>query len=246
MLAKLKTMLGALPKKYTYALLLLAAVLNPVFNHAGATVLRYFPNGNPLTLESIVYGAAAAVLLITLVIWFTCFHAVMTSDKLVCLFGRLIPALSLLLSMTLRFVPRFTEQARKIIAAQRCMGRTRSVRGSVTILSILVTWALENAVGTADSMKCRGHGLPGRTSFTLYRFYRRDRLALLWLVCCGAYILAGWLSGALHWQYYPTLALTVSGPYAGSVFFVQLLLCLTPFYPALAAVRRRCGREGTA
>ena len=37
-------------------MLLLAAVANPAFNHEGATILCYLPTGNPLTLESILYG----------------------------------------------------------------------------------------------------------------------------------------------------------------------------------------------
>ena len=41
--------------------LLIAAIANPAFNHEGATILTYLPSGNPLTLESILYGAAAAV-----------------------------------------------------------------------------------------------------------------------------------------------------------------------------------------
>ena len=36
-------------------MLLLFAVMNPVFNHEGATILIYI-NDNPITLESIVYG----------------------------------------------------------------------------------------------------------------------------------------------------------------------------------------------
>lgn len=31
--------------------LLLAALVNPAFNHAGVTILIYLPSGNPLTLE---------------------------------------------------------------------------------------------------------------------------------------------------------------------------------------------------
>ena len=38
---------------------LMAAILNPAFNHEGATLLAYLPSGNPLTLESIAYGFAA-------------------------------------------------------------------------------------------------------------------------------------------------------------------------------------------
>ena len=42
---------------------LLAAVVNPAFVHQGVTILTYLPSGNPLTLESILYGLAAALLL---------------------------------------------------------------------------------------------------------------------------------------------------------------------------------------
>ena len=35
---------------------------NPAFDHEGATLLAYLPSGNPLTLESIAYGVAAAVM----------------------------------------------------------------------------------------------------------------------------------------------------------------------------------------
>ena len=102
-------------------MLLLAALINPAFNHEGITILTYLPSGNPLTLESIIYGLAAAAMLATVVCWFSCYNEVMTTDKFVYLFGRVIPALSLILSMALRFVPRFKEQIKTITAAQRCI-----------------------------------------------------------------------------------------------------------------------------
>ncbi len=46
--------------------------------------------------------------------WFSCYNKVMTSDKFIYLFGRLIPALSLILSMALRFVPGLTGQLKVI------------------------------------------------------------------------------------------------------------------------------------
>ena len=96
--------------KFALPVLLLAAIVNPAFNHAGITILTYLPSGNPLTLESILYGLAAGAMLCAVVLWFVCFNAVITSDKFVYLFGRVIPALSLVLSMTLRFVPLFRRQ----------------------------------------------------------------------------------------------------------------------------------------
>lgn len=44
----------------------------------------------PLTLESIAYGCAAAVMLVAVLFWFSCYNEVMTSDKFMYLFGRII------------------------------------------------------------------------------------------------------------------------------------------------------------
>lgn len=216
-------------------MMLVAAVLNPAFNHQGATILTYLPSGNPLTLESMAYGAAAAGMLAAVIIWFSCYTAVMTSDKFVYLFGRMIPALSLVLSMTLRLVPKFKAQFHLVSQAQKCVGRDvaqgcvlRRTKNAVTILSILVTWALENAIKTADSMKSRGYGLPGRTAFSIYRLDSRDRAALCWLGFCGFFIACGWMAGGLYWRYYPTIRGGAATPLTASFQLVYLALCLTP------------------
>lgn len=212
-----------------------AALVNPAFSHGGATILTYLPSGNPLTLESITYGVSASAMLISVISWFSCYNAVMTSDKFVYLFGRVIPAMSLLLSMTLRFVPKFKAQIKVVSYAQRCVGRDagsggvlRRAKNGLTILSIMVTWALENAIETADSMKSRGYGLPGRTAFSIYRFDKRDRAALIFLLLCGAYIILGSIAGGLKWRYYPTMRGVGFGAFPLSLFLVYLALCLTP------------------
>lgn len=221
--------------KYMLPMLLLSAVLNPAFNHEGVTILTYLPSGNPLTLESMIYGAAAAFMLITVIIWFTAFNEVITSDKFVYLFGRIIPALSLVLSMTLRFVPKFNAQIKVVSEAQRCIGRDISngnviqrMKNAVTILSIMVTWSLENAIETADSMKSRGYGLPGRSAFSIYKFDSRDRSALLWLIFCGVYIISGWLTDGMAFRYYPSIKGVGANPFSISFMLVYLALCMTP------------------
>ena len=219
---------------YMLPMLLIAALINPAFNHQGGTILTYLPSGNPLTLESILYGVAAAVMMITVISWFSCFNSVMTSDKFVYLFGRIIPALSLILSMSLRFVPRFRAQIKVISNAQKCVGRDVSdgnilqkARHGIKILSIMVTWALENAIETADSMKGRGYGIPGRTAFSIYRFDRRDLYALVYIVICAGAVLAGNFSGLYHFRYFPT----VKGEWGGLsvvIFAAYLALCAFP------------------
>ena len=220
-----------------YALVLFAvtAAVNPAFSHEGRTILRYLPSGNPLTLESILYGIGAGLTLCTALVWFSCYTRIMTSDKFVYLFGRIVPALSLVLSMTLRFVPRFSAQARRVSKAQAAVGNDmhtgsllHRIKCALMVFSILVTWSLENAVDTADSMRARGYGLPGRTAFSIYRLTERDRRALAWLLGWGSYVLCGALAGGLRWQYYPTMRGGAVTPMTASFFVGYLALCVTP------------------
>lgn len=230
---------------YMIPMLIFAALINPAFNHEGITILNYFPNGNPLTLESIIYGISAAVMLVSVICWFSCFSAVMTSDKFIWLFGRIIPSLSLILSMTLRFVPKFTAQLKIVANAQRCIGRDIT-RGSVikrakcglTILSIMVTWALENSIETADSMKSRGYGLDGRTAFSIFTFDKRDKIACAWIVLSGVYILAGSFMGCMYFRFFPGIKSVGFSAYSLSVFAAYFLLCASPVIIELLEARR--------
>ena len=215
-------------------MMVITALLNPLFSHEGRTILTYLPSGNPLTLESILYGLAAAGMLAAVVLWFACFNAVITSDKFVYLFGRIIPALSLVLSMALRFVPRFMAQLKVVTRAQKCIGKDPSqgslihrIRCAGSILSVMLTWALENGIDTADSMKSRGYGLPGRTAFSVYRFDKRDRQALICLLVLGAAVLAGAAFDGLTWRYFPTIKWSTT-PLSFGVLAAYTALCALP------------------
>ncbi len=220
---------------YMLPMLIATALINPTFNHEGGTILTYLRDGNPLTLESITYGIVAATMFITVIFWFSCYNAVMTSDKFVYLFGRVIPALSLVLSMALRFVPRFRAQLKVVSNAQKCIGRDVSngsllqrAKNGIKILSIMVTWALENAIETADSMRSRGYGLPGRTAFSIYRFDSRDKKAMVFLIFCGGYILIGSMLGGIYYRYFPTMKGVKLQAYPISLFLCYMALCISP------------------
>lgn len=214
---------------------LLMAAINPLFNHEGATMLFYLKNGNPITLESIVYGWGSGMMMAGIVLWFSVFNEVMTSDKLMYLFGKALPAFSLMLSMSLRFVPRFTEQIKKVSQAQQCIGRNitsgtvpeRAGHG-MKILSITTTWALENSVETADSMKSRAYGLRGRTNFSIYRFDKRDRGLMALLLGSAAVLLSCIRSRTLSVLYFPVFTMNVTSPVAVLSYVLYGLLCALP------------------
>lgn len=220
---------------YMIPFFLFAALINPLFSHQGVTIIAYFNTGNPITLESIIYGIASSAMFSSVILWFSCYNQVMTSDKFIYLFGRIIPGLSLIFSMVLRFVPKYKAQIRVISNAQKCVGRDVSngnilnkARNGVKIISIMITWALENAIETADSMKSRGYGLKGRTSFSNYRFDNRDKIAFGIMVFFTIIILIGAIQGKNSMQYFPNMEIVRITFFSIFEYICYLLFCLMP------------------
>lgn len=230
---------------YMLPMLIVTALINPVFDHEGVTVLGHLPTGNPLTLESIVYGLCAAIMLGSVICHFSCYNEVMTSDKFIYLFGKIIPAMSLIISMTLRFVPKFSSQLKVIANAQKTMGRDVSsgssikrVKCGLNILSIMATWSLENAVETADSMKARGYGIPGRTAFSIFTFDTRNRKVLIGILILGIYTLVGNLMGGMGFTFFPQVESSDVSLFGMSAFLAYLLLCVCPIMIELWEMRK--------
>lgn len=221
--------------KFILPISLLIILINPVFNHQGVTIIAYFPWDNPLTLESIVYGAASSALLSAVVLWFSVFNSVITSDKIVYLFGKIIPSLSLVLSMSLRFVPKFSAQLKNVRNAQRCIGRDVSdgsavsrIKNGIRIISIMLSWSMENAIETADSMKSRGFGLKGRTAYSIYKFDRRDLVMLIIVALLGVSVSVSAIMGVIDFTYYLSIKGSLTDVPSLIVFFLYGILMLIP------------------
>ena len=190
-------------------MLFMVIALNPLFSHQGMTILFYIDN-KPITFESFIYGIVTAMVLVTMVMWFSSYNKVITSDKIIYLFSKTIPSIALLISMTLSFVPKFKVQLKKIRMSQRNIGRDinngnfyEKAKHGCRIISILIMWALENGVQTADSMRSRGYGLRGRTHFSLYKMDKRDKLTLSIMGVLIAICMLGYLGGKNTMQFYP-------------------------------------------
>ena len=217
--------------------ILITMLLNPAFNHNGTTILLYLPSGNPLTLESILYGVAAGTMLAAVICWFSCFNEIMTSDKFVYLFGKITPSLSLILSMTLRFVPKFKKQFLSVAASQKNIGRSiykgkllKRLRCAATIVSIMVTWSLENAIDTADSMKSRGYGLCKRSAFSIFKFDSRDKLALTYLIIAVVSMISAIQCGGVNFSYFPSISFNVSIAAGTVAIIAYFMLCTMPIW----------------
>ena len=161
------------------------------YNHFGVTVLQQNMIGNNMTLESLVYGFVLGIVVAGVLIWFSCVYSVFTTDKVVYLFGKVSPRLSLFLAIILRMVPRIKKEAKKINTAQKGIGRGVSqgnffqrLKNCIRIFSILITWTIESLTTASESMRSRGSSLRGRKAFSIYRFDDRDRAYVVGMFLC--------------------------------------------------------------
>ena len=212
----------------------IVAVTNPLFSHNGVTPL-FFINGNPVTLEAFIYGIAIAVMIIGVMLWCKCYSDIMTSDKFLYLFGRAIPKLSLILSMALRFIPMFKRQMQRVNRAQRSMGLYSSggfvdrLRSMMRVFIAMISWSFENAMDTSASMKARGYGIKGRTSFSLFRFHSNDGALLTVCVLLLGITLVGVAAGETVFFYYPRISELNFSPGAAAVYISFGILSFLPF-----------------
>lgn len=193
---------------FFFVLFLLMAVTNPLFIHNGETIL-FFMNDNPVTLEAVIYGGMSSLMLVGVLLWCRCYSEILTTDKFLYLFGKLIPKLGLILSMAFRFIPLFKIQISKINQSQKTMGlyATDSIAdkalGGMRVFDSLISWSMENSIDTADAMKARGYGLKGRTNFSLFQFRKRDGILMGIMAFLTVGILIGFLCGSYDFYYYP-------------------------------------------
>ena len=170
------------------------------------------------------------------VVWFTCFNKVMTSDKFIYLFGKVAPVLGLTLSMIFRFIPLLKSRYNEISMGQKCMGRHvekgffAKARQLIKEVSILISWSLESSIETSDSMEARGYGLPGRGSFHLFKFDQRDKKLMMFMLITGIVAALGCALGKTTIYYYPVIILGNWDVIKILTFVSYVLLLLAPLF----------------
>ena len=185
------------------------------YHHFGVTVLGKNFLGNDLTVESFVFGLIIWARAATTAMWLEAMFQVISADKVVYLFGRVSPRLSLALTVLLRFIPRISLEAGRIGLAQKGIGRgtgqgnvIRRCVNCLRIFSMLITWMISALALESDSMRSRGSLLRGRTAFSIYRFDNRDRAfavtlcTLMTLTAMAAILGAGtmWYDPRILWK----------------------------------------------
>lgn len=226
-------------------LLIPAAVLFALYyayyHHFGLTNLAVNFIGNRITLESLCFGLVLGMKAATVILWFVCIHAVISDDKIVYLLGRAAPRASMYLAILLRTVPRIRQRFAAVEQARQSVGRGRR-QGSLLRrcgnllreLSIVITWTLDDFIGSSGSMKSRGSGLRGRTAFSIFRFDNRDRLLVIVLFALLTLLGSAVLLDQTRALYSPILLINPVTPlscvfYAGYALLGLLPLLLQSF-----------------
>ena len=240
-------------------IIIVSAIINPLFSHKGGTLLFYLFTGNPVTLESIIYGLISAIIIGAMLLWFSTFNQVMGVERILGAIGKVLPNVSLLITMIMRFIPQYTRHQRKVSMVNKANKRNYgekinllnrektekenvieackkqkkkngidkiiySIKEGSRTFSITTTWALENSIYTADSMKARGFGTGRRTNYSNYKFQKRDYLLMGWLVILWLVVVFSLEREKVYTYYYPFIQVKNNVV----VYLIYGLLCLTP------------------
>lgn len=188
-----------------------SVILMPLFSHRGETAVLYI-NDMPVTQEMICYGMTLLLLLLAVFAWFQLAAFLCDQEKILYLFGKVLPKFGLLLAMVFRLVPLMGQRFREIHDAQKCLGvntKDKSLPEKVgqftKELSILISWFLEESMERAISMESRGYGVKKRTSFCLFHWGTKDGVVFVMLMLLYGITLWQLLIGAYQSTFFPTI-----------------------------------------
>ena len=186
-------------------------VFDTLTAHYGATVLFSLPRhwpviGGRITLEAAVFGATSGLALVTLLLVFATFNALVDHYQLLRLLPPSLYQAGVVASIAMTFVPGTAASLKDIREAQAVRGhRFRGLRDLLPLFVPLVTSGLERAIQLAEAMEARGFSrivAPRASS----RFHKLA-LSVATLACClGLFGYSYWRPG--RW---PALALLAAG-----------------------------------
>ncbi|MBQ8412528.1 MAG: hypothetical protein IJX12_02840 [Lachnospiraceae bacterium] len=220
-------------------------VIYASYNHFGVTILGQNNIGNNITLESIVYGLSVGIRAITVMMTLGCAFQIITKDKVVYVFGRISPKLSLFIAILFRSVPRVGVRSKAIDIGRKGIGKSFSqgnilsrIRNVISSTSTVVGWTIEDFIDTSSSMKSRGYSLRGRTAYSLYSFDNRDRLFLIVMIFFMVTLWGAWALDYTNIYYDPKIIMPKPGGVDVWLFVVYAGLLIMPLLSEIFSEKR--------
>ena len=226
--------------RYFVPVHLLLVLANALFSGNGLTVIFYL-RGRPVTLESIVFGFAAGLMLLTILLWFRAYQEVSSSDQIIAMGGKRFPQTSLLLGMILRYVPDTLQHGQKVKMSQNALVGTEKLPRKERLAfytrmsTVLMSWSMENALDTSIAMRAKGFPSEQRSSYKRERFSSYDAVGVAFLLLMILLQIVGYARGLTAFQYYPILNWqTEMSSELIVILTVYALFLFFPFYVELA------------
>lgn len=142
----------------------LAIPFNALSIHLGQIILFRLPStwpiiGGRITLEAVIAGAVTGMALLTILVVFAAFNAVVDHYQLLRATPAFLFQAGVVISIAITFVPQMVHSAKEIRQAQRIRGhRFRGIRDLLPLVLPLLANSLERAIQLAETMEARGFG----------------------------------------------------------------------------------------
>jgi energy-coupling factor transport system permease protein len=189
----------------------LIMVMNPLFNERGRHLLFVIAD-HRITLEAVIYGGMNALSIVSVMAVFISYNLIMTPNKLLFLFAKFLHQFAVLLMLTLRFIPLMRRRLEDIMMVQQSKGLSvthgpwsAKLKNGMLYVQALLTYSLEEAIQTADSMKARGYGMGHRTSYEYFKIRKADITAIIYLSILFITIVFARFSGYGFLTVYPVM-----------------------------------------
>ncbi|KAA0550308.1 energy-coupling factor transporter transmembrane protein EcfT [Bacillus sp. BGMRC 2118] len=209
-------------------------LMNPLFNERGLHVLLVIFD-HRVTLEALIYGFMTAFSLIGITMIFVNYNEIMTPNKLLYLFSKTLPKFSILLMLTLRFIPLMRRRLEEISHIQKSKGISvkkgkwkEKVSSGLLIVQVLTTFSLEEAIQTADSMNARGYGTRSRSSYNHFSFKKKDLFLTFMIFILLLFVIIARVKGFGHFTVYPVMESFSLSYNEGIILFLYSILIGIP------------------
>ena len=201
-------------------LVCLLAVANMLLSHTGSTVLftwKYMA----FYAESLVYGFAMGIMLVGVFQWFSVASALISSDMIMQVTGRLAPTLGLMITMIMRLIPQYVRRGKQVSAVHDvCTAAFPAEQGGKSkkqviaqhgrTISVLMGWGMEDSLETSMAMQARGWSAQkNRTSYVRSYFRDSDWVLLAVMLVLLAMCVPCVLIASSQFSFYPTISTLV-------------------------------------
>ncbi len=201
-------------------------ILNPLVSHNGTTEIPLFFNFT-ITLESFVYGLLMALSLLIIYLIFVSFNSYVDYQQLLYLASNHFPNICMILIMAMRFVSLLTYRFKEVEKIHSYDGKSKIDKYG-SLVAVVLSWSLEEAMLTSKSMKARGYGVAKRTNYLKFEFNKIDYVILLIIAISSVILLIGYTQGYGLVSIYPTISPDFF-QMKFSYYFIAFIVLLLPF-----------------